>query len=500
MLSKFASSRRSILNRRLALVAAAACIAGVASTGRAQVSGSWNLTGGGNFGTGSNWSGSAVPGTGGTATFGPIISAPSVVTLNVNTTLGGLTFQGTNGYTLAPSGGNSITLNGLRRVDVISGTHTINAPISGTVGLNKVGVGTLVLGGSSTYTGNTAVNAGVLRVTSGTALGPAGTNNALGAAFGGVLEIAPASGDINLGVRSLGLATTDVQAPNGALRSVSGNNTLGGDIFLLQRSSIGVDAGTLTLTGDFIDNGVAGSNGIVKVGAGDLVVDRFGGQSVVGGPGQVTLSSLSITAGRARVTASGSNASVSRLGTLNISTGAVLDLANNKLVIDYASASPIQTVREHLRTGRIADQTSAQPLSYGYAESTELTLTPANEFFGQTVDATSLLLRPVLQGDADLDGAVAFSDLLALARNYNNSSGTAVWTLGDFDYDGNVAFTDLLALARNYNSSLGPAGDILPGDNSAFAADWALAVSMVPEPATLGLVATTALLTLRRRR
>ncbi len=496
---KFASPRRSVFARRLGLIAASACVVSLASVAHAQVNGSWNLTGGGSYGTASNWSGNAVPGNGGTATFGPIIGASSVVTLNVNTTLGGLTFQGTNAYTLAPSGGNSITLNGLRRVDVISGTHTINAPISGTVGLNKVGTGTLVLGGSSTYTGNTAVNAGVLRVTGATALGPAGTNNALGAAFGGILEIAPASGDINLGVRSLGLATTDAQAPNGALRSVSGNNALGGDIFLLQRSSIGVDAGSLTLTGDFIDNGVAGSNGIVKVGAGDLIVDRFGGQPVVGGSGQLALSSLNITAGRARVIASGSNASVSRLGSLTIASGAVLDLANNKLVIDYAAASPIQTVRDHLRTGRIADQTSAQPLSYGYAESTELTLTPANEFFGQTVDATSLLVRPVLQGDANLDGTVAFSDLLALARNYNNNSGTAVWTLGDFDYDGNVAFTDLLALARNYNSSLSPAGDVLPGDNSTFAADWAMAVSMVPEPATLSLLAVTGLILTRRR-
>ena len=56
-----------------------------------------------------------------------------------------------------------------------------------------------------------------------------------------------------------------------------------------------------------------------------------------------------------------------------------------------------------------------------------------------------------LAGDADLDLAVGFDDLLALAQNYGTESA-ATWSRGDFDYDGSVGFEDLLVLAQNYRS------------------------------------------------
>jgi hypothetical protein len=53
-------------------------------------------------------------------------------------------------------------------------------------------------------------------------------------------------------------------------------------------------------------------------------------------------------------------------------------------------------------------------------------------------------------GDANHDGAVDLSDLLALARNYG--SNHAAWKQGDFNADGSVGFDDLLALARRYGA------------------------------------------------
>lgn len=50
-------------------------------------------------------------------------------------------------------------------------------------------------------------------------------------------------------------------------------------------------------------------------------------------------------------------------------------------------------------------------------------------------------------GDANYDGIVGYTDLLALARNYNRP-GT--WSNGDFTGDGVVNFSDLLVLAKNY--------------------------------------------------
>jgi hypothetical protein len=58
----------------------------------------------------------------------------------------------------------------------------------------------------------------------------------------------------------------------------------------------------------------------------------------------------------------------------------------------------------------------------------------------------------VLAGDANRDRVVNFSDLLALAKNYNKTGAT--WADGDFTGDGTVNFADLLILAKAYNKAL----------------------------------------------
>jgi outer membrane autotransporter protein len=65
-----------------------------------------------------------------------------------------------NGLTLA----NAVRLNGDVTVDTQSNTMTLSGPISGTGGLDKIGSGTLMLTGASTYTGTTTVSEGVLNV------------------------------------------------------------------------------------------------------------------------------------------------------------------------------------------------------------------------------------------------------------------------------------------------------------------------------------------------
>jgi hypothetical protein len=96
-----------------------------------------------------------------------------------------------------------------------------------------------------------------------------------------------------------------------------------------------------------------------------------------------------------------------------------------------------------------------------------------------------------LPGDATFDNVVNFNDLLALAQNYNTTTG-ATWHQGDFDFNGAVNFNDLLTLAQNYNST-GLTGGLT--GISSFDADWALAQTLVPEP-----TAAVALLFLARRR
>jgi CubicO group peptidase (beta-lactamase class C family) len=103
---------------------------------------------------------------------------------------------------------------------------------------------------------------------------------------------------------------------------------------------------------------------------------------------------------------------------------------------------------------------------------------------GQNVRALDRALRlaardavnmPALAGDTDRDEDVDFDDLLTLAQNYNASG--RLFAQGDSTGDGLVNFDDLLLVAQNYGVGANVAAD--------FAGDWALAQSMLPEPASL---------------
>jgi hypothetical protein len=122
------------------------------------------------------------------------------------------------------------------------------------------------------------------------------------------------------------------------------------------------------------------------------------------------------------------------------------------------------------------------------------------KFLGQTVDPSTVVVRYTLAGDATLDGAVDFNDLVKLAQNYNTTVSTTTeswWNHGDFTYDGVTDFNDLVKLAQNYNTALPT--EAVPGAPVNFEADLARAFAVAPEPGTLSLLAVGALALLRRR-
>ena len=86
-----------------------------------------------------------------------------------------------------------------------------------------------------------------------------------------------------------------------------------------------------------------------------------------------------------------------------------------------------------------------------------------------------------LDGDADGDGEVQFSDFTRLAISFGNSGD---WTQGDFDRDGLVQFGDFVLLANNFG-------------RTAFSA--AAAAASVPEPTACALLLGGLLLIYRRR-
>ena len=113
----------------------------------------------------------------------------------------------------------------------------------------------------------------------------------------------------------------------------------------------------------------------------------------------------------------------------------------------------------------------------------------SDTFLGATVDKSTIVTRYTLLGDATLDGAVDFNDLVKLAQNYNttvSNSTDSWWNHGDFTYDGITDFNDLVKLAQNYNTAL--PSEAIPGASAAFEADLARAFASVPEPGISALL------------
>lgn len=138
----------------------------------------------------------------------------------------------------------------------------------------------------------------------------------------------------------------------------------------------------------------------------------------------------------------------------------------------------------------LRDARSISDTGYIVGEATVVTAAPFTMRVGYRLDAISLLGLP---GDANRDHTVNFTDLLTLAQNYGRTTG-AVWDNGDFDGDGAVLFVDLLTLAQRYGTS-GLSVEEMSKLPSSFAADWAMAQSLVPEPVSavaLGLIAVGA--------
>jgi hypothetical protein len=100
---------------------------------------------------------------------------------------------------------------------------------------------------------------------------------------------------------------------------------------------------------------------------------------------------------------------------------------------------------------------------------------------GSAMDKDQNLSILALDGDANLDHFVDVIDLGFLATNYGMASG-GKWNQGDFNKDGAIDVIDLGFLATNYGHSL-------------FGAD-----NVVPEPATLILLAFGTAEMLRRRK
>ncbi|HEY7088119.1 MAG TPA: VCBS repeat-containing protein [Tepidisphaeraceae bacterium] len=202
--------------------------------------------------------------------------------------------------------------------------------------------------------------------------------------------------------------------------------------------------------------------------ASDFVVN-ISGKSVILSA-SATVASLTLTDGASlAVTSNGGR--VLRTSALSIDGNSKLDLNDNALILDYIGASPASVIRGYLTSGRnggtwngpglaSSSATAAPRRALGYADNTSFA-TPRTSFAGQSVDATSILIKYTYVGDADLDGDTDGVDIGSWAINFTgelSGTGSSVWSRGDWDYDGDVDGVDAGLWATAFTGELGGSG------------------------------------------
>jgi autotransporter-associated beta strand protein len=219
-----------------------------------------------------------------------------------------------SGATLLLDWGVSETLGSLAGAGTVNfrtGTLTVgdssNTTFSGVLQdsygtLVKQGSGTLTLSGNNTYSGLTTINAGTLVAASDTALGGSTWGNTI--ASGATLGL---QGGINLTEGQFNVTGTGAGG-SGAIRNLSGSNTLNAALDLGGNTTITSDAGTLTTTGQIN----LGSNTLTVTGAGTTALN-----------GQITNTGALTMAGSGTLSLGGTSAN-SFGGALNINSGTVL--------------------------------------------------------------------------------------------------------------------------------------------------------------------------------
>jgi len=262
----------------------------------------WNSPSGGNWSTGGNWSGSVPSGQDKWAVFSDNVSASRTVMLDANYTIGTLRFDCPGDLTISATGSNQLTFSVYSAVDApqietgntpgnggaisitapivmdvplvvrhnSGGTLTISGQISGSGNrLTKAGTGLVVLTGTNTYSGGTAIIQGTLRVTNASSLGTGSSNDV-----------------------TLAGATLDVQSDSAL--------TLGNKVKVIPNPVLGVSASTLN-----VDRATAGTPRTMTF------------SSTLTTSGVVTLSTTSITGCSA---AFSGLASIANLGSTGVAT------------------------------------------------------------------------------------------------------------------------------------------------------------------------------------
>jgi len=285
------------------------------------------------------------------------ITLGAASTINVST--GNLYLAGgvaTNGYTLTTTGTGT-------------GNAIATGAITGTGGVNKTGIGTLVLSNTgNTYNGTTAITAGSVQIGANNA-GPA--SSAVTISTGAMLDVnnyTAAVGSLaGSGTVTLGNGTLTAGGDNssttfsGAIGGAGGGFTKAGNGTLIlsgtntYTGATTVNAGTLQLGANNVlssSTAVTISGGTFDVNSRTQTISSLAGASgslSIAAGGVLTVSSNASFGGSVTVTGAGSildltSTTNSTIGTLNLGAGSTLKLGDNTLSVTTLNITGASTI------------------------------------------------------------------------------------------------------------------------------------------------------------
>ncbi len=270
-------------------------------------------------------------------------------------------------------------------------------------------------------------------------------------------------------------------------------------------------AGNYTISGT---GGIAGTGSLTKLGSGTATlstVNTYSGGTTVNGGVLNIAANGALPNGNVSIGASGTlqlatNTGLAKMTNLSITSGGVLDVGNNHVIITYGANDPVSAIRAYLASGYnggtwngpgINSSTAALPANKQYA----LGYADGADGIVAGLPAGQIEVKYTLYGDANLDGIVSGDDFTILAANLGKQVNS--WDKGDFDYDGLVTGDDFTLLVGNLGKQDNGADVTLPSSDyaaiDAFVAANGL-MADVPEPASVSVIMLAGLGMLGRRR
>jgi fibronectin-binding autotransporter adhesin len=348
----------------------------------------------------------------------------------------------------------------------ITGTGTYSGIASGTGGftMNKAGK-TLTLSGANTYSGTTTINAGTLRIASGTGLGS--TAGGTTVANGATLDLA---GTFAVGNEAVTLAS------GSTLSSSSGTNSISGAFGITGTSTVDV-ATSLTLSGAIIGSNV-NTDILAKTGAGTLVLsgnaDNLNTSATVNG-GILSLEKtsanavghLTLTSGTVRLNGT-NDCQIWDSGTVTLNGGTFDQNGKNETIGTLVLKGGAITGAGTLTSSSTIDAQSGSSStilagSVGLTKTTSgtVTLSGANTYTGGTTISTGVVSATtsaealgtgavtVASGAAlQLTGALDFNEALTIRGTGVSSGGVVRHISGNTNYSGVIT----LGAASRINS------------------------------------------------